>query len=58
MRSGAWIPFVCMAWAGTARAWEKGAVAMPGNPGQTCAIQETGQVGISFNNVSAYRQCQ
>src|SRR5262245_39029219 len=37
--------------AGPALAWEKGAVAMPGNPGQTCAMQETGQVGVSFNNV-------
>ena len=34
-----------------AHAWEKGAVAMPGNPGQTCAMHETGQVGVSFNNV-------
>jgi len=34
-----------------AAAWDKRAVAMPGNPGQTCAMQETGQVGVSFNNV-------
>lgn len=40
-----------MAVAGQARAWERGPVAMPGNPGQTCAMHEIGQVGVSFNNV-------
>ena len=34
-----WILAVGMAFAGQARAWEKGAVAMPGNPGQTCDRQ-------------------
>ena len=51
MRSWLGILAIAMALAGSARAWEKGAVAMPGNPGQTCAMQETGQVGVSFNNV-------
>jgi len=40
-----------MACAAPAAAWEKGAVAMPGMPNQTCAIQETGQVGVNFTNV-------
>ncbi len=42
---------LCAACALPAAAWEKGPVAMPGNPNQTCAMQETGQVGVSFNNV-------
>src|SRR5258705_11096528 len=51
MRQWSRILVIGMAFAGQARAWEKGAVAMPGNPGQSCAMQETGQVGVSFNNV-------
>ena len=53
MRS--WIGVVALGviCAGPARGWERSAVAMPGNPGQTCAMQETGQVGVSFNNVLA-----
>jgi uncharacterized protein YggE len=42
---------IALSLAGGAAAWDKRAVAMPGNPGQTCALQETGQVGVSFNNV-------
>jgi hypothetical protein len=51
MRQWVWVLAIGMTCSGQARAWEKGAVAMPGSPGQTCAMQETGQVGISFNNV-------
>ena len=51
MRSWIGVVVVAVMFAGPARGWEKGAVAMPGNPGQTCAMQETGQVGVSWNNV-------
>src|SRR5262245_37791850 len=51
MRSWIWIFALGLAFARPARAWEKGPVAMPGNPGQTCAMQETGQVGVNFNNL-------
>lgn len=51
MRRWIFVLAVGMTFAGPVRAWEKGAVAMPGNPNQTCAMQETGQVGVSFNNV-------
>jgi uncharacterized protein YggE len=36
-------------WAAGASAWEKGAVSSAN--GQNCTMQETGQVGVSFNNV-------
>ena len=42
---------VCAALAGSAAAWDRDARAMPGNPGQLCAMQEQGQLGVSFNNV-------
>jgi hypothetical protein len=67
MRSWIGAVVLCGIWASAAHAWDKGAVAMPGNANQSCAIQQTGQVGVSFNNVlvtkpalnvSGYRQCQ
>jgi uncharacterized protein YggE len=41
----------CAALAGSAAAWDKDAREMPGNPGQRCAMQEQGQIAVSFNNV-------
>ena len=48
MRTVAVIVMV-VAWATGASAWEKRATA--GSNGQTCTMQETAQVGVSFNNV-------
>jgi hypothetical protein len=42
---------VCALLAGSAAAWDKDARAMPGNPGQKCAMHEQGQIGVNFNNV-------
>jgi uncharacterized protein YggE len=40
---------IAVFWTAAAFAWEKGPVSTSG--GQKCTMQETGQVGISFNNV-------
>jgi uncharacterized protein YggE len=40
-------------WAAGAFAWEKGPVSM--SNGQNCTMQESGQVGVSFNNVMVAR---
>ena len=40
---------IAMSWAAAAAAWERGAVSTAA--GQTCTMQENGQVGVSFNNV-------
>ena len=52
MGRASWLWVVCALLAsGPAAAWDKGARAMPGNPGQSCAMQEQGQIGVNFNNV-------
>ena len=38
-----------VSWAAAASAWEKGPVAV--SNGQNCTMQETGNVGVTFNNV-------
>ncbi len=50
MREWVGVLAIGAALAGPVAAWEKGAVAMPGNPEKTCAMQETGQVGVNWSN--------
>jgi hypothetical protein len=40
---------IAVFWAAGAAAWEKGQVSTAN--GQNCTMQETGQVGVSFNNM-------
>lgn len=40
---------IAVAWAAAASAWEKGPVKT--SNGQSCAMQETAQVGVNFDNV-------
>jgi hypothetical protein len=40
---------IAVFWAASASAWEKGRVSTAN--GQNCTMQETGQVGVSFNNM-------
>jgi hypothetical protein len=51
MRLAIGVLAVCTSLSAPAGAWDKEARSMPGNPGQSCAMQEQGQIGVSFNNV-------
>jgi|GEM_PF-3493193 len=43
---------VCAALPGSAAAWDGEARAMPRSAGQKCAMQEQGQIGVSFHDVT------
>jgi uncharacterized protein YggE len=51
MRLAIGVLVVCASLSAPVGAWEKDARPMPGNPGQSCAMQEQGQIGVNFNNV-------
>jgi hypothetical protein len=51
MRLAVGVLVVCTSLSVSAGAWEKDARPMPGNPGQSCAMHEQGQIGVNFNNV-------
>ena len=51
MRRGCLVLAIAAACASAAAAEDRRAIAQPSSGGQTCAFQETGQVGVNFNNV-------